>query len=274
MSAESNKPLGLIAGGGFLPTMIAATARAMGRPCIIASFSNTDDETLAGASEHKKFGVGHLQSIIDYLSAHNVSEVALAGQVNHSELFKDRDFDALMIEAINHPDNRAEAVLGRIADIIERKLAPVASIIEILKDNVIKTGDFHRAEISERQRADFDFGWKIGSQLAPFNIGQTIMVRSGVVVAVEAVEGTDEMLRRMQPFGIRNGTVVKLPLQNKDPRFDVPIVGPQTIESMLAAGASALLVAAYETILVDPEKLKSLCSEHSISIIAREFSLE
>lgn len=272
MTIDRTRPLGLIAGGGHLPLLIAEELKANGRECVAACFSNAEQALTEMASTNQQFSIGDLGAILAYLTENGVSEIALAGQIDHAEIFNAGQFDSLMQEIINHEDNRAESVLRRVVDTIEREACPVASIIDILARQVITDETITKAQPAAEQARDLDFGWRIARQLAQFNVGQTIMVKSGVVLAVEAIEGTDRMIERTAEFKIAEATVVKVPMENKDPRFDVPVVGPATIRAMKEVKASNLLLAAFETILINKDQLVQEADNAGISISARILS--
>lgn len=269
MMIDRSKPLGLIAGGNHLPVMVAREAKSNNRECYAATFSNTNPEIDNCATNAQQFAVGDLRQILDFFNAHDVSEVCLAGQINHSEIFKSEKFDDLMLEVIKHPDNRAESVLKRLASIIDRECKPVASLIDLLQNYVIRDRSLTERELSEREHQDLEFGWNLAVDLAQLNIGQTILVKNGVVIAVEAIEGTDEMIRRTSEYNIQQGCVIKVPMKHKDPRFDVPVIGPKTIDAMRSVDAITLVVASFETIILEMERTIEMAKEAKIAIVSR-----
>jgi DUF1009 family protein len=261
--------LGLIAGGGDLPLAIAKAAIDRGEKVVAATFENTSADLVQFTEDSGQFKVSHLGRIIEFLRSHSVTHLCMAGQVDHSEIFSAGDFDSYMLSLINHEDNRAESLLSRLADLLETELAPVSSLLELLDSHVLCAGIYPEGTETYEEDRDLAFGWNIATEIARMNVGQSIVVKNGVVVAVEALEGTDGLIKRCSAFGLKAATLVKVPMPDKDPRFDVPIIGQRTLEHMSASGIEKLLVSAGQTLVLNKPQTFTRAAELGITISAR-----
>jgi hypothetical protein len=183
-------------------------------------------------------------------------------------MFKPELFDELMRSIISSGDNRAEAILGRITTAIEAQGLPVADLREYLGGHLAGSGVLTTSQPEQNLLGDLEFGLPIAREVVRLNIGQSVLIKDRVVIAVEAIEGTDGMIRRTAPLNLSAAVVIKLPLPSKDPRFDLPVIGSRTIESMKLAGAALLVIAAGQTIIIDPDKCIATADDAGISIIA------
>ena len=198
----------------------------------------------------------------------------MCGHVEHREVFAQRPLDDLMRSILSQPDLRADSLLGRIADTIEDNGLPVADLRKYVGDHLVRPGLLGGNKAPEGAMRDLGFGWPLARRIADLNIGQAIMVRNGVVVAVEAAEGTDEMIERGGRIAGPGSIVIKLPLSGKDPRFDIPVIGSDTTFTMAKAGAVLLAVAAGNTIVIDPRETMEAAESEGVSIIANELEWE
>ena len=274
MSDSSNvKKLGIIAGAGNLPLIVAGEAKNQGKEVISIGLENLADAELEGMSNSfATIDIGQLLKCLDFLKSNGAEEVVLCGHIDHREVFKNHNFDELMLSILQQEDKRAESLLGRITSEIAAEGLPVADIRNYLGKHLVQEGVLGSVQPKEEQLKDIPFGWKLASQIANLNIGQTVMMKDGVVLAVEAVEGTDNMIKRTAGFGLSETTVVKLPVHNKNARFDLPVIGSKTIESMIEAKASLLAVAAGQTIIIDPEECTAKADKAGIAIIAKDLN--
>jgi DUF1009 family protein len=271
-NAEKKDSVGLIAGGGALPFVIAGRAAKLGRKVFIAGLEGFVDAGLASQAERfARFKPGHLQACIDFLKGCGACEVVFCGHIDHREVFASHDFDELMTAALSQSDNRADSLLGRIASAVEAEGLPVASLRDYLGGHIAGEGVLGSVQPTDATTRDLEFGWPLAAELAGLNIGQAVMIRGGVVIAVEAVEGTDAMIRRGGELAGPGATVIKLPLKDKDPRFDLPVVGSKTIKTMAAMGALQLSFAAGETIIIDTEEFIRSADAAGIAVVSKPF---
>lgn len=265
--------LGIIAGAGSLPMIVAAEARAQGIQVISIALQGLGNPELEKLSDsYSVIDISQLLKCLNFMKSHKAQEVVLCGHIDHREVFKNHDFDSLMLSILEQDDKRAESLLGRITSEIAAEGLPVADIRNYLGQHLISEGILGKVQPNKQQLKDIEFGWKLASNIADLNIGQTVMMKDGVVIAVEAVEGTDNMIKRTESFGLSETTVVKLPVHNKNARFDLPVIGSKTIESMIQARASLLAVAAGQTIIIDPEECIKMADEAGIAIMAKDLN--
>lgn len=265
--------LGIIAGAGNLPLIIASEARNKGIKVVSIGLEGLADQALDGLSDlYTSIDIGQLLQCLNYLKTNGAQEVVLCGHIDHREIFKKHNFDKLMLSILQQEDKRAESLLGRITSEIAAEGLPVADIRNYLGKHLVSEGILGTVTPDEKQLKDVGLGWKLASRIADLNIGQTVMLKDGVVLAVEAVEGTDNMIRRTEGFGLKETSVIKLPVHNKNARFDLPVIGSMTIESMIFARANLLAVAAGQTIIIDPEECIAKADAAGIAIIAKDLN--
>ena len=272
MAASQNSPghIGIVAGGGGLPLVVARQLSLMNIEATVAALDGFADSRLKTLCRHyREVDPGHLQDCIDFLKQSGAEQVILCGHIDHREVFSKREFDALFQSILARPDLRADALLGAVADAFDAAGLPVADMRNYLGEHLAPEGLLGSAETTEQADRDLGFGWPIARKIAEQNVGQAIMVLRGVVIAVEAVEGTDAMIARGGALAGPGSTVIKLPLSNKDPRFDLPVIGSATIASMAAAGCALLAFTAGNTIIIDPKKTYAEADKAGIAIISK-----
>lgn len=263
--------IGLLAGVGRLPVEFARAATGMGFPVIaVGVVSGVDAELAAAATEYQAIGAGELDKVIAFLQSRGISQVTMLGKVTKEHLFSG---------AVNL-DGRMRKLLGGLADhkddtimlALVRELAlegiQVIDQTALLKMLMPPAGVYTARQPSEHERADMEFGLKMARAIGGLDIGQTVVVKNRAVLAVEAIEGTDACIRRGGQLGRGGVTIAKAAKPVQDDRFDVPAVGPDTILAMIENGASALVIEAGKTLLVDRAKVVSLADEHQITIVA------
>jgi DUF1009 family protein len=268
--AEKIGTVGLIAGGGALPFIIAEQAAMLGRKVVAAGLKGfVKTELKSHVEQFSLFGPGNLKACIEFLKKSGSQEIVFCGQIDHRVIFADKDFDELMRSILAKADNRADSLLSRIAEAVEEHGLRVARLRDYLGEHLAPEGILGTHRPNKDALRDLEFGWKLAEESAELNIGQSLMVKAGVVIAVEAMEGTDAMIRRGGELAGPGATVIKLPLKDKDPRFDLPVVGSSTIKTMAAMGAVVLAFAAGETIIIDPQPFRQLADETGISVVSR-----
>jgi len=271
-SRQNDDVIGLIAGGEGLPAIVALEAHRQGKSVVIAGLKGFVDPKLQILCD--TFGaidLGQLGECITFLKDAGAVEVVFCGQIDHREIFTTREFDELMASAIAQADNRADSLLGRIAETVEQYGLRVADLRNYLGQHLAGEGLLGGVTPDEASLSNLEFGWPLAKELAELNIGQAVMVKQGVVVAVEAAEATDRMIARGGELAGPGAVVIKLPMKNKDPRFDIPVVGSNTIEAMSKAGARLLVIAAGQTIIIDPEEFITSADEAGIAVVSRRY---
>ena len=240
--------IGIVAGSGVYPETFIAAARAQspGVKLVVAAFHNeTKPElaTLADATEW--FRVAQLGKMIRFFRREGVTEAVMMGQISPKNLFDMRpDLRVLMILA-RLKERNAETLFGAVADELAKEGITVLSATTFLDDLLPGPGHVCGPPLKKRQLADAEFGFRIAKQTSSMDIGQSVVVRHGTVLAVEAFEGTNACIRRGGELGRgKDALLVKVSKPNQDFRFDVPVVGPQTIETCASAGVTAIAIVA------------------------------
>ena len=201
-------------------------------------------------------GLGQLGKCIDTLRGAGVREAVMAGQVKHRQIFSDVVPDLkLMAVLARLAAKNTDSLIGGVADTLVREGIVVLPSTDLLRDQLASPGAMTRRTPSRAARKDIEYGREVASALAGHDLGQTVAVKDRAAVAIEAMEGTDEVIRRAGRIAGPGVTVVKVAKPRQDPRFDVPVVGPGTLAAMREAGATTLAVDAGQTLLVDKAEL-------------------
>jgi DUF1009 family protein len=266
--------IGIIAGSGVYPETFIAAAR---RECpdvklVIAAFHGETKPELAHQVEAIEwFRVAQIGKVLKFFKGQGVTEAVMIGQIAPRNLFDLRpDLRALMILARVRERN-AETLFGAIADELAKDGITVLSATTFLNHLLPSPGHVCGPELNKRQMADAAFGFRIAKETSALDIGQSVVVRHGTVLAVEAFEGTNACIRRGGELGKGKDVIlVKVSKPNQDFRFDVPVIGPQTIDNCAASGVSAIVVEAHRTLLLEKHLVEELCARHRISLHAIE----
>ncbi len=266
---STTKPLLIIAGNGRYPFQLAQAARRSGVPRIFAAaFENETDPSLADHVDDLRWlKVGQIGKLLAYARERGVSQAMMAGQIAPKNLFDLRpDFAALLILA-KLKERNAETLFGAVAEALAKEGVQLLPATTFLEDALAPQGHFAGPAPRRRAHQDVAFGLQIAKEVSRLDIGQTVVVRNGTVLAVEAFEGTNEAIKRGALLGRSQAVAVKVSKPNQDFRFDVPVIGPLTLEVGAEAGLSVLAVEAGRTLLIEPDRLRQLAEEHKISLL-------
>ncbi|MEI6634654.1 MAG: UDP-2,3-diacylglucosamine diphosphatase LpxI [Chlamydiota bacterium] len=250
--------LGIIAGGGGLSFATAREARlkGVGRLVAIAFPGQTPPEIEAHVDELHWVHVGQLGKLIRTLRGAGVSEAVMVGRLDPKLVIGSLKLDIRMLAlAARIPDRRADTVLKAIAGEMEKDGIRLIDSTTYLSSCLATKGVMTRRKPGRAAREEIEFGAGIARELARLDIGQTVVVKKKAVVAVEAMEGTDETLRRAAALCPEGMVVVKVSRPDQDMRFDVPVVGEATVELLLGGKASALALEAGRTIIMDRDQV-------------------
>jgi DUF1009 family protein len=247
------EPLGLIAGNGRFPFLVAAAARRAGRSVVAVAIREEASPELEGEVDQMHWvGLGQLGRCIETLKTAGVHEAVMAGQVKHRQIFSDVVPDLkLMALLARLAFKNTDSLIGAVAETLESEGIRLLPSIGLLADQMATAGAMTRRGPSRDERKDIDYGRRIATTLAGMDLGQTVVVKAGAAVALEAMEGTDEVIRRAGRLAGPGTVVVKVAKPRQDMRFDVPVVGPATLEAMREAGASVLALDAGKALLID-----------------------
>ncbi len=264
----ATEPVGLIAGRGTLPVAIVEGARRLGRQVVCINVFDADPRLPALANASYTVALGELGGILAALRRHGVREVLLAGKVDKLAALESVRLDAQGAQAAGRmADFRDASVLAVLVAVLEEAGLEVADQTRYIAHLVPGAGVLGARAPSTEEARDIDLGLRIAAGVAALDIGQAVAVRRGVIVAVEGAEGTDAMIRRAGALaaGI---VVVKVSRPRQDPRYDLPVVGPQTVETLAAGGGTALAVEAGRTILVERDRLVAAADAAGVAVVA------
>ena len=273
---------GLIAGNGRFPFMVAAGARRAGVSLSVAAIREETDPELENEVERLTWvGIGQLGKMIRFFKGEGVEKAIMAGQVKHVQIFSRAVPDARMLKMLlTLPRRNTNSLIGAVADELASEGIDLIDSTYFLQDSLPQAGNLTNRKPNAAERADVDYGLEVAGQMAALNLGQTIVVRGKACVAIEAMEGTDETIRRAgellrgrqtaKRLRLTSGslTVLKLSKPDQDMRFDVPVVGIPTLETMITAGATCLCITAGKTLMFDREEMIAIANKHKIAVVA------
>jgi len=277
--------LGLIAGNGRFPFLLLDAARAEGHSIVVAAIKEeTDPEMGARAAADSGITVhwlslGELSRLIETFQKAGVTKAVMAGQVKHKQIFSAIRPDWRLAKLlINLRTRSTDALLGAVAKVLADEGIELISSTSFLEPLLVQEGVLTRRAPDEDERNSIAYGLAVANALAGFDIGQTVVVAAQACVAVEAMEGTDATIERAGHIMstmegdastlARKLTVVKVAKPNQDMRFDVPVIGIATVETMIRAGATCLSVEAGRTLLFDREALLKRANDVGVTIVA------
>jgi UDP-2,3-diacylglucosamine hydrolase len=267
----SPEVLGIIAGNGVYPRVLADAARKAGvKKIIVAAFTDETDPVLAQHVDLIEWmRVGQLNRLLKFFKEHKVHHAIMAGQIAPKNLFDLRpDWKALLLLGKLKQRN-AESIFTAIAEELAKVDVDLLQATTFLEDCLASAGLIAGAKLSRREEEDVDFGWKMAKEVARLDIGQTVIVKSGTVVAVEAFEGTNEAIKRGGALAGEDAVMIKVAKPNQDMRFDVPVIGVETIRVAAEAKLRVIAIEAGKTLLLERDVIVDLAARSKISIVAR-----
>ncbi len=260
---------GLIAGNGRFPFLVLESARRQKADVVVAAIKEeTFPEIESCGYPVHWLGLGQLGRLVKLFKSSGVSKAIMAGQVKHVRIFGSSLPDLTMIRMLaGLRQKNTDSVIGAVAGVLEQEGITLIDSTALLKPLMAPVGTLTKRGLNSRERADLEYGRPIALKIARMDIGQTIVVRDKAVVAVEAMEGTDAVVRRAAELvHKKNLTVIKVSKPGQDMRFDVPVVGVPTIQNMSECGATALILDAQTTLLIDKEELVKLADRSGIAV--------
>jgi DUF1009 family protein len=268
--------LGLIAGNGRFPFLVLDAARSAGHDVTVIAlkeetFPELEDlAARAPAAPLHWISLGQLGRCIAVLKDAGVTRAVMAGQVKHTKLFADIMPDMTLLGVLMRLKARnTDALISGVADVLRDHGIDLIHSTAFLAPLMAREGTLTRRAPTSEEQADLEFGYRVADAIAGLDIGQTIVVKSAAVVAVEAMEGTDAVIARAGQLAGPGACVVKVAKPNQDMRFDVPVVGISTIEAMKGAGATVLTVDAGKTLMIDGDAIVHAADDAGIAIVGR-----
>jgi hypothetical protein len=274
-TTQSSSGWGLIAGNGRFPFLVLEGARSQGiEMAVIALKEEASPELEKIAKRLHWVSLGELSKAIELMQSEGVKQAVMAGQVKHNKIFSSIRPDWKLAKLLfSLPRKNTDSLLGAVAKVLEDEGIQLVDSTMFLKPLLPQAGVLTRRSPNAQEAADMEYGLGIARHIAAKDIGQTVVVADSACVAVEAMEGTDETIARAARFADgRPLVVVKVSKPRQDMRFDVPVVGLPTVESMKIAGATALAIDANCTLLFDREKLIAMANDAGIAIQAFPFA--
>jgi len=268
--------VGLIAGNGRFPFLVLEAAREQGFDVTVIAakeetFPELSDAVARVKGEIHWISLGQLGKCIRLLKQAGVTQAVMAGQVKHAKIFAASIVpDLTMLSVWSKMRTRTtDGVIGAVAEVLRDNGIELVDSTSFLRPLLAHDGTLTERAPNEEERKDFEFGYRMADAIAALDIGQTIAVKHQAVVAVEAMEGTDEVIGRAGYLAGPGVRIVKVAKPKQDMRFDVPVIGLATIQAMRVAGASALSIDAGKTLILDGEAVWASANEAGIAVVGR-----
>jgi len=260
---------GLIAGNGKFPFLVIEEARKRGASLSVVAIKEETDKSIEAVAETVVWvGIGQLGKMISFFKKQAVTKAIMAGQVRHVQIFSGALPDLRMLRMLyNLPRRNTDSLIGGIADELGKDGIELIDSTYFMREYLTSEGILTKRQPDETERGNVEYGLRIAGEIARLDLGQTVVVRAKACVAVEAMEGTDATIKRAGDLAKGKLTVVKVSKPNQDMRFDVPVVGVPTIETMIDAGATCLCLTAGKTLIFDKAEMIRLADKHKISIV-------
>jgi DUF1009 family protein len=266
--------IGLIAGNNRFPFLVAEEIKKSGNRVVCIALREEADSALENICDGIYwFSVGKFQKIIDALKNENVKTVIVAGQVKHVTIYSAVGMDLRAVKVMGSMINKkADTILKTIASEFEKDGIQLISSYIYLKHLLAQKGLISGEKLSSSENKDVEFGYKIAKDIARLDIGQTVVVKDRSVLAVESVEGTDECIRRAYKLGGDNSIVVKVAKPNQDFRFDVPVIGVNTIDVLKENKIRVMVIEADKTLILDKNEVVAKAKKMGVTVLAMEYN--
>lgn len=273
MTNAVQEKVGLIAGNGNFPLLFAKEAKKAGVKEVIAvAFKKETKPEIEDLCDKVLWiKVGELNKLINFFKNNGAMTAVMAGQITPTSLFSKLKLDLRMIKLLASLKNKkADTIFGGIADEMAKDNIILDDSTRYLKSIMPKPGLINKVKPNKEQLADIEFGLTIAKEIGRLDIGQTVVVKEKAILAVEGFEGTNACILRGGELGKKNVVVVKTSKPNQDMRFDVPVIGEETLKHAAQAKASVVAFEAHKTLLLDKEKIIKIANKNKISLIAVE----
>ncbi len=270
--------IGLIAGNGRFPFLVLEAAREQGHDVTIIAtkeeaFPELNDAARRTGADIHWISIGHLGKCISLLKDAGITRAVMAGQVKHAKIFSGIVPDWQMGKVLARLVSRnTDGLIGAVADVLRENGIELMNSTELISPLLATPGVLTARKPSDEELKDLEFGYRMADQIAGLDIGQTIAVKHQAVVAVEAMEGTDEVIARAGHLAGPGVCIVKVAKPKQDMRFDVPVVGFATVQAMRVAGSALLSIDAGKTLLLDHQAVRASANEARICIVGRSLT--
>ncbi len=262
------KKIGLIAGNGNFPLLFAKEAKKRGYFLVVIAIKGETSSALKRTADKICWvRVGELAKAISFLRKEETKEAVMAGQIHHNQLFREKSPDQKLKSLLeNLSDKRTDSILGAIADRLREEGIELLPSSLFLSHLLAQKGVLTRRRPTDTEWKDIRFGRDIATAIAGLDVGQTVCVKNGVVLAIEAIEGTDKTIIRASKF-TQGIVVVKKAKPHQDLRFDLPVVGIRTVKIMAKTHALVLALDTEKTLILDREKVITFANRKGISVV-------
>lgn len=262
--------IGLIAGSGQFPLIFSEKAKARGyRVFAVAHIKETDPELESLVEGIQWLHLGQLGKLIRFFKKNDVHQAVMMGAIEKTRMLRDIRPDLKLLSIIGSLKNsHDDRVLRACADLLNKEGIEILASTFLLPEILAPEGCWTKRKPTAYEAQHIEFGWQMAKEVGRLDIGQCIVVGDWSVLAVEAVEGTDETIRRGGKLASGNAVVVKVCKPDQDLRFDIPAIGVQTIQTMSEVGATVLTVEAGKAVVFDKEEMIRLADQHNISVVA------
>jgi DUF1009 family protein len=267
--------LAIIAGNGRFPFLVLDAARSLGHDITVIALKEEASKDIEEAARAARaavhwISIGQLGTFLEILKAAEIKTAVMAGQVKHVKIFGGFVPDMTLVSLMSRLVTRnTDSLIGAVADLMREHGVELINSAALLEPMLAGAGQLSDRAPSEAERKDLEFGYRMADAIAGLDIGQTIAVKHQAVVAVEAMEGTDEAIARAGHLAGDGVVIIKVAKPNQDMRFDVPIVGLATIQAMRRAGARALSVDAGKTLIFDRDAFFASANDGGIAVVGR-----
>jgi DUF1009 family protein len=282
----TGSPIGLVAGWGKYPLVVAEALKRQGAHVVCVGIKGHADPALSNlCNAYRELGGLKLGAALRHFRRHGVTRATMAGKIHKTLLFKRfgwmRHFPDWRAVRVWGPhfitktkDCRDDTLLTALVEAYAEDGITMAPATDFAPELLVKPGHLAGPALTDAQRKDIEFGWQIAKELGRLDVGQSVAVKGRAVLAVEAIEGTDECIRRAGQLCPQGGfTVVKVAKPQQDMRFDVPTIGPGTLCALHSSGGRVLAIEAGKTIVLDEPEVVAYARRHGISVLAREPNL-
>jgi len=267
--------LGIIAGNGRFPFLVLDAAKSLGYDVVVIAIKEEADKDLEGAAAKAASAVhwvsmGQLGTFLKILEDNHITRAVMAGQVKHIKIFGGFVPDLTAMSLLGRMKGmNTDALIGAVAELMRERGVELMNSAALLEPLLARDGVMTDRAPGEAETKDLEFGYPVADAIAGLDIGQTIAVKHKAVVAVEAMEGTDETIGRAGHLAGDGVTIIKVAKPKQDMRFDVPIVGLATIQAMRVAGASCLSLDSGKTLIFDRDAFFASANDAGIAVVGR-----
>lgn len=270
MSITLERKQGLVAGDGQLPVQLAENAKKNGFEVIAISLSGDNrNELKKHCSKVYSYGPGELIKIKDVLVSEGIKQLTFIGKVHKGLVIKRPRFDSKAIELLKKAQRlNDDAVMMLVVDELEALGVTVLDQTLFIKNLMIPTGVLGKHKPTEEQIQDVNYGFWLAKEMGKLDVGQSVVIKGKMIMAVEAIEGTDKCIERGAKLGKKGSVVVKVAKPTQDKRFDIPAFGLKTLKTMKKHGANLIAVEAGETIIVDQKEAIEYADKNNIVVMA------